>query len=194
MRRPEPSRAGRGISEGDDLPANNVSWHDAVAFCNRLSRLEGLAQAYIIQEDGGVTRVPEAEGYRLPTEAEWEYACRAGTETAYSFGDDEAELGDFAWFRKNADDVRPVGRKKPNPWGLHDMHGNMYEWCWDSYSPYPYKGPIVTSPAGGVRVVRGGSFVRVARHLRSANRHGLSPEDRLGSIGFRGVRGPRRQR
>ena len=120
------------VKEGDDYPATYVSWHDAVEFCRKLSEKEGLE-------------------YRLPTEAEWEYACRAGTTTAYSFGDDASELGEYAWYRENARNVgqkyaHTVGQKKPNPWGLYDMHGNVWEWCSDWYGDYP--SGSVTDPQG----------------------------------------------
>jgi sulfatase modifying factor 1 len=178
--------------KGEDLPANNVNWHGAIEFCNRLSDQEGLARAYLTGEGFFVRRVPGADGYRLPTEAEWEYACRAGTKTAYSFGDDEAMRDDFAWFAGNATDVQPVGLKKPNPWGLHDMNGNVWDWCWDLYESYPYKGPSATIPAGGDRVLRGGSFVG-PRFLRSAVRDRNRPLGRSRDIGLRCVRGPRPQ-
>jgi formylglycine-generating enzyme required for sulfatase activity len=181
-----------GSPKRDALPANNVSWFDAIAFCNRLSEREGLAPAYVVEGES-VTWQEEADGYRLPTEAEWEYACRAGTETAYSYGNAQARLGDFAWYAQNAYGPQPVGRKQPNPWGLHDMHGNMWEWCWDSLERYPYKGPTLTAPAGGGRVARGGSFVFVPRHLRSARRFECPPVGRKWDFGFRCVRGPRRQ-
>ena len=102
------------VQIGEDNAAS-VSWNDATAFCQRLTDQKG-------------------ESYRLPTEAEWEYACRAGTTTSWSFGDDEEQLGQYAWFRGNASGeqyVHKVGLKKPNPWGLYDMHGNAWEWCSD---------------------------------------------------------------
>ena len=124
------------VKEGDDYPATYVSWNDAVEFCRKLSEKEGLE-------------------YRLPTEAEWEYACRAGTTTAYSFGDDASELGEYAWYRENAWDAgqkyaHTVGQKKPNPWGLYDMHGNVWEWCEDRYGVY-HAGAATdpTGPAAG---------------------------------------------
>lgn len=121
--------------------------------------------------------------YRLPTEAEWEYACRAGTDTAYSFGDDADELGEYAWFVENADDTtHPVGAKKPNPWGLHDMHGNVAEWVLDAYDAdgYPRGGaepladPFARPKEEYPRVVRGGSWDDDPHRLRSASRRGSS--------------------
>ena len=123
--------------------------------------------------------------YRLPTETEWEYACRAGTTTAYSFGDDASELGEYAWYKENAGDAgqkyaHTVGQKKPNPWGLYDMHGNVWEWCEDLSGDYP-SGSVTdpTGPASGdvrvdhndVRVLRGGSFSGRTSNVRSADRN-----------------------
>lgn len=120
--------------------------------------------------------------YRLPTEAEWEYACRAGTTTAYSFGDDPGELGDYAWYYDNSEDAyHPVGKKKPNPWGLYDIHGNVSEWCLDEYLPNYYKTFAADKPALNPftppkkpypQVVRGGSWDDDADRLRSAARRG----------------------
>ena len=182
-----------GDPKGDAWPVNKVSWVDAANFCNRLSEQEGLQPAYIIQGED-VSWERQAEGYRLPTEAEWEYAARAGTETAWSFGDDEGQVGDHAWYAANASSrVHAVGEKKPNPWGLHDMHGNVWEWCWDWHGHY------VTSrdqsvnpsgpPAGGGRVLRGGSWDLDPGWLRSAYRRRFRPAGRLRFVGFRCVRG-----
>jgi formylglycine-generating enzyme required for sulfatase activity len=127
--------------------------------------------------------------YRLPTEAEWEYACRAGTTTKYSFGDDDTQLGDYAWFSKNSRDrTHPVGGKKPNAWGLYDMHGNVWEWCQDWYGAYP--SGTVTDPTGATsgsdRVNRGGSWDLTALICRSTHRYGgLNPSIRFSSRGFR---------
>ncbi len=115
----------------DQYPMEGVSWFDAVIFCNKLSAKEGRRPFYEIDDKD--VRVPDwnGPGYRLPTEAEWEYACRANasTPTRYSFGDDAAQLGEYGWFQFNSSRPHPVGRKKPNGFGLHDMHGNVSEWC-----------------------------------------------------------------
>jgi sulfatase modifying factor 1 len=186
---------GRPAGEADDRPVNQVSWYDAIEFCNRLSEREGLTPAY--RRDGdNVSWDTATDGYRLLTEAEWEYACRAGTRTRYSFGDDESKLGEYAWYSENSGGrPQPVGTRQPNPWGLHDMHGNVYEWCWDWYGPYPSEpqGDPLGPPAGEYRVLRGGSFDYRAVNLRSAVRVRSWPEGGNGYIGFRCARGPRRQ-
>lgn len=151
-----------------------ASGTEADTFCLRLSRLpEELAAGRV---------------YRLPTEAEWEYACRAGTETAYAFGDDPALLGDFAWFADNAPGhALPSGLKQPNAWGFYDMHGNLWEWCSDLYgSPVSTD---VTDPqgltSGTLRVIRGGSWFSQAANCESAHRHGIAPVYSTPSMGFR---------
>jgi formylglycine-generating enzyme required for sulfatase activity len=181
---------------GDDLPAHTVSWLDAVAFLNALSALEGLEPCYM--EDGTAVTWPNGlacSGYRLPTEAEWEFAARGGTRTSYSFGDDAAALGDYAWFVENSGNkAHAVATKAPNPWGLHDVHGNVWEWVWDSYVAEAYtrgtsRDPIVVSGHTPNRVLRGGSFRFDASWLRSANRVRREPSSRFPLDGFRCVRG-----
>jgi formylglycine-generating enzyme required for sulfatase activity len=174
-----------------ELPITDVSWFEAVAFCNALSELHGLRPCYQ-QTASGWEWDRSADGYRLPTEAEREYASRAGSDTGFCFGDDEAQLGDYAWFARNADGApHPVGQKQANAWGLHDLHGNVWEWCWDWFGPYA--GVPVIDPTGGsggdARVVRGGSFFDGSRALRSADRDGGLPMSRLRVVGFRCVRG-----
>jgi sulfatase modifying factor 1 len=183
-----------GSPKGDDLPVNNVTFFDAVRFCNALSKRVGLEPCYAVQgQDVKWNRA--ASGYRLPTEAEWEYAARAGTRTRYSFGDDDARLGEYAWFGKNASDLQPVGKKRANPWGLYDLYGNVWEWCWDRHGAYKAKSQ--RDPVGDEsfsnRVLRGGSFYGGAWLLRSAGRGRNSPGFRLRNGGFRCVRGSRRQ-
>jgi len=159
-------------SQTDDHPVVNVSWSDAKEFCAWLTKKEG-------------------KKYRLPTEAEWEYACRAGTRTKYSFGDNESDLGDHAWFLLNSDNqTHAVGQKKPNAWGLSDMHGNAWQWCEDwfddgYYSHSPTDDPTGPTTAGSGRVSRGGGWMAPARGCRSAGRTYGAPGYRFNNMGFR---------
>jgi formylglycine-generating enzyme required for sulfatase activity len=164
-----------GWEQTDNHPVVNVTWNDATEFCKWLSKKEGRV-------------------YELPTEAEWEFACRAGTTTAYSFGDDPKQLGDYAWYSDNSDG-RPhaVGGKKPNPWGLYDLHGNVFQWCADWYGDKYESGPVKDpkGPAAGkTRVVRGGSWNGGPNDCRSANRVGDNPGDSTGDTGFRAALRP----
>ena len=163
---------------GDDFPAVYVSWHDAVLFCETLTGLE--------RETG---RLTASQSYRLPTEAEWEYACRAGTTTAYSFGDDPEQLGEYGWFYGNSRSrLHAVAQKKPNPWGLFDMHGNVWEWCADWFDATLAGGDDPVGPAAGSgRVGRGGRWSPDASRCRSAFRYSRDPWDRLASSAFRVV-------
>jgi formylglycine-generating enzyme required for sulfatase activity len=196
--------------DNSNLPVENVYWEEAVAFCEKLSELP---------EEKKAGRV-----YRLPTEAEWEYACRAGTDTVYSFSDKRQDLGQYAWFANNSGSkeidaeaisnriretqdyidalfsagcsTHPVGQKKPNAWGLYDMHGNVAEWCLEWYREYP-EGTVTDpglksiQPAGPKedwqRVIRGGSWYVLAADCRSAFRRKVSPSLRDQVIGFRVV-------
>ena len=177
------------------LPAVGATWYDAVEFCNRLSGREGYRPCYRRYFGRWVCNW-RADGYRLPTEAEWEYACRAGTTTRYSFGDDSARLERYAWYDKSTGPYE-VARKAPNPWGLYDMHGNVWDWCWDWYKPYSVK---TVRRWGNLRdffrpqqwrVVRGGSFDNTPEVLRSARRGFVFlPAGRGGINGFRCVRVP----
>ncbi|MHB8974914.1 MAG: protein kinase domain-containing protein [Pirellulaceae bacterium] len=169
-------------------PVENVSWFDAVAFCNRLSEREQKKPYYIIA--GETASIGGGNGYRLPTEAEWEYSCRAGSITKWNFGDDESMLGEYAWYKNNATDkTQRVGEKKPNSWGLHDMHGNVSEWCWDwrqKYNTEPVSGSA--QPSEQVRkgrVLRGGAFIFLPHETRSAFRFGPTPDYRNPVVGFR---------
>jgi formylglycine-generating enzyme required for sulfatase activity len=158
-------------------PVEEVSWDEAVAFCQKLSELPAEKKAGYV--------------YRLPTEAEWEYACRAGTTTKYSFGDSDSELGDYAWYDRISDKrTHPVGQKKPNAWGLYDMHGNVWEWCQDWYGGYP--SGSVTDPTGAAsgsyRVYRGGSWYTLSGGCRSAIRYRSTPDFRNSYLGFRVLR------
>ena len=178
---------------GDDrLPVENVSWFDAVEFCNALSAIEGLSPFYQIKAK--LVEVPEwtSPGYRLPTEAQWEYACRAGTTTRFSCGDSQKFLKEYAWYYMNAKQkTHPVGELKPNAFGLHDMHGNVFEWCWDGFdfnSNYYSRSPI-NDPRGPeqstARISRGGSFLHPGAAVRSAWRCLSSPDSTAKLSGFR---------
>jgi formylglycine-generating enzyme required for sulfatase activity len=169
------------FSENPQNPVEFVSSFDAQAFCEKLSKLTG-------------------KNYRLPTEAEWEYACRAGTETRFSFSDDEDQLGDYAWFSGNSNNTtHPVGEKRPNPWGIYDMHGNVWEWCADqhheSYATKPdnikENGSIVWLDSNigdeSSMMLRGGSWGSYPVNCRSAVRIGIDADDCDGWLGFRVV-------
>ena len=163
--------------KGPQNPVERVNWAEAVEFCGKLSAMPAE------KTTGHV--------YRLPTEAEWEYACRSGTTTAYGYGDDAFRLGDYGWFRSNSDTKpHPVGEKKPNAWGLYDMHGGVYEWCQDWSGAYP--SGSATDPTGATsgsyRVYRGGSWDYYAWSCRSAARYGGSPVYRSSILGFRVLR------
>jgi formylglycine-generating enzyme required for sulfatase activity len=158
-----------GFTQTDQDPVVCVSWNDAQSYCQWLSEVEG-------------------KSYRLPTESEWEYGCRAGSSTAYCFGDGEARLGEYAWYDSNSERrTHAVGQKKPNAWGLYDMHGNVWEWCSDWHGEYP-RG-AVTDPTGAstgsYRVFRGGSWCNGAALCRSALRSWYVPSDRFNGLGFR---------
>ncbi|MFB9888364.1 formylglycine-generating enzyme family protein [Planobispora takensis] len=165
-------------------PVTDVSWKDAVLFCNLLSQVEGLTPCYSAGEDPDgldVTCDWRADGYRLPSEAEWEYACRAGTH-----GVRYGELDEIAWHRGNSGGaVHDVATRAPNAWGLHDMIGNVWEWCWDLYDPGVY---------GPYRVFRGGGAHDLPRGCRASCRRKSHPTLRIDDLGFRlarsGGRGP----
>ena len=163
----------------DDRPVEQVSWNDVVKFCEKLSELPDERQA------GRV--------YRLPTNAEWEYACRAGSTTRYSFGDDELQLGEYGWFDGNSGrQTHAIGTKKPNAWGLFDMHGNVWEWCSDWEDGLPRgavtdpQGPDLQRPSGApIRGLRGGNWRDAAGACQSSSRRGFDPSIRNHILGFR---------
>ena len=155
-----------------------MSWEDAVEFCEKLSKRDGVA-------------------YRLASEAEWEYACRSGTESAYSFGADASDLGKYAWYHENANDIgeryaHEIGEKLSNHFGLHDMHGNAWESCGDYYDSEYYSNSAKRDPMGpdegAFRVFRGGSWFNSSLNCRSAHRFRISPVNRSGDLGFRVLR------
>jgi formylglycine-generating enzyme required for sulfatase activity len=180
----------------DGHPVERISWLDAVRLCNRLSGKEGLKPFYEIERDSARVLSWDGVGYRLPTEAEWEYACRAGAQTRFSFGGAEDGLGEYDWFDGNSSRVtHPVGQKRPNRLGLFDMHGNVMEWCNDSYSAGYYKespaeDPRGPDPAGAAhRVCRGGGWSDFPARCRSAYRSRFEPSYRDYDLGFRVARG-----
>ena len=158
--------------KGDSNPVESVSWLAAEEFCGAMSAHTGRS-------------------VRLPTEAEWEYACRAGTTTRYSFGDDEAMLGRYTWFKDNSGGkTHPVGQKQSNPWGLHDMHGNVCDWCSDWYADsYANAGDVdPQGPGSGTaRVMRGGDWYIHAWRCRSARRNDTDPDNHGNNVGVRVV-------
>ncbi|MBI4662191.1 MAG: formylglycine-generating enzyme family protein [Verrucomicrobia bacterium] len=164
--------------EAEKNPVEQVRWTQAAKYCNSRSFKEGLKPCY----DETTWQCDfSANGYRLPTEAEWEYACRAGSQTAYSFGDDPEALRTCGWFKRNADKkTHPVGAKSPNAWGLHDMHGNVAEWCNDSYQAGYYKNSPASDPRGpeqgSTRVIRGGHWAASPEKCTSFYRMNDAPE------------------
>jgi len=169
----------------DSRPVDQVSWFDAAAFCNKLSELAGLMPCYDIRNR---TCIFSRNGFRLPTEAEWEYACRAGTNTKYYTGNEEGSLDRASWYRTNSEGTtHSVGQKDPNAWGLFDMHGNVWEWCNDWQGNY--KNCTKENPRGPnwgySRVLRGGGWHYPAVGCRSTYRHRAKPEYRLSTVGFR---------
>jgi len=158
-------------------PVEQVRWSDAVRYCNARSASEGLQPCYDLQTWKCNFN---ADGYRLPTEAEWEYACRAGTKTTYFFGNEPSKLKDYGWFKENSGaKPRPVGQKPPNPWGLYDMHGNVWEWCNDFYKVDYYHQSPEENPkgpkAGETKVVRGGAWKFSAESCCSGYRYNEDP-------------------
>jgi formylglycine-generating enzyme required for sulfatase activity len=155
----------------DDVPLTGVSWYDSVALCNEMSVSSGLPVAYAIDGEQ-VEWDRSSPGYRLPTEAEWQYACTAGT-PGYRYG----PLDEIAWYAANSGGrAHPVGLRVPNAWGLHDMLGNVWEWCWDLYDPETY---------GPYRIFRGGGFADDERSVGSTVRRRSHPTFAIEDLGFR---------
>ncbi len=183
------------------MPKSGVSWDDAVAFCNAMSVAEGYTPVYTINGTGGNTTWNKAaDGYRLPTEAEWEYACRAGSNTAYPTGsidvlfcEIDADLDAVGWYCANSDDsAHEAGLKDANYWGLHDMQGNLWEWCWDAYladnQSLGGTDPANDGTTGDKRVMRGGCNASFTQFCRAAARSNTVPTLQHALYGFRVVR------
>jgi len=177
-------------------PVEKVSWLDAVKFCNKLSEKEGLKAFYELEGVRARVLSWESPGYRLPTEAEWEYACRAGAQTRYASGDADDGLVRYAWSSANSDSVtHPVGQKQSNRFGIFDMHGNVWEWCNDEYANGYYKESPADDPHGAdpalfaFRVIRGGGWYFSPRDCRSALRISYAPAVAYSDLGFRLARG-----
>jgi formylglycine-generating enzyme required for sulfatase activity len=193
-----------------------VTWHESILFANLLSRQSSLTQCYYTDPDfmipldatnyiqGQYYCDFEASGYRLPTEGEWEYFCRAGTTDTFSCDEPEYDSGNcnlcggegthptleqYCWYCCNSNSFSVIGTRMPNPWNLHDVHGSVFEWCWDWFGPYPTSATDFTGATSGfTRVARGGSWLHGAELARSAFRAGIMPHHRLDHCGFRLVR------
>ncbi|ACJ77632.1 formylglycine-generating enzyme family protein [Bacillus paranthracis] len=159
--------------KNSNKPVVNISWHDAITFCNSLSKTAGLTEFYSIQDDGKkVSCNLHSNGYRLPSEAEWQYACKADT-PGYTYG----ELQKIAWYNENSNgQIQDVGKKEPNAWGLYDMLGNVWEWCYDLYDEKVY---------GSYRIFRGGSWAEEARGCGATCRRRSHPTFHIDDLGFR---------
>ncbi len=179
----------KGKADSPKRPIEQVSWFDCIAFCNKLSQELGLTPYYSLTSieytpDKSIKRaaveVLGGNGFRLPTEAEWELFAKAGTNNKWSGTNIEAELKYYAWDNTNSkDETHPIATKKPNEWGMYDMSGNVWEWCWDTYTS-----------TSAFRVYRGGSWFNNASRLRSAIRDHHLPSNRFAYIGFRVSRSP----
>ena len=154
-------------------PVVNISWNDAIAFCNVLSKKAGLKEYYSISDGGQIVKCNlDSNGYRLPSEAEWQYACKAST-NGYTYG----KLHDIAWYNENSNgEIHDVGQKEPNAWGLYDMLGNVWEWCYDLYDETVY---------GSYRIFRGGSWAETARGCGATCRRRSHPTFHIDDLGFR---------
>jgi len=189
-------------TENEDCPVEGVTWFSAVEFCNKMSEAESLSPYYALKAvrkrangsiEGAKVTILGGDGFRLPTEAEWEYACRAGSVSPWCFGDQVLDVGNYAWYYDNSSmETHPVGQRKPNSWGLFDMHGNVMEWCYDWYNELHYQqfaeeeAENPTGPDDGTaKVLRGGAWQFGAEATRCAYRNSSTPDAVAAVIGFR---------
>ena len=160
------------------MAVNKVDWHQAMEFCEILT-----------DQEQNYGKIPKSWKFILPTESQWEYACRAGSTTVFHYGNERETLSQYAWFSENSQQrVKPVGLKKPNKWGLYDIHGNVGEWCFDWYGKkYPPDGSVdpITQKASDFKVFRGGTYADPADRCRAAYRNRNTPETQNPWIGFR---------
>ncbi len=176
--------------EGGILPVENITFVQCVEFCNALSKQEGLTPAYGFKNNK-IYWNRESGGYRLPTEAEWEYACRAGSQDRFTNGNNASHLQAVSWWRNNSTGgTHEVASRQPNQWGLHDMHGNVWEWCWNFSAAYPTRFAVDPEgpSTGSSRVIRGGSWDNNQSACRSANHNSAKPGFKAGILGFRVAR------
>jgi len=167
----EVTKKSPSVFKSDNKPVESISWHEAITFCNLLSQQSGFDEVYEIN-DAEIALNINANGYRLPSDAEWEYACRAG-EKEVRYG----EINDIAWYKENSNNAtQEVGLKQPNAWGLYDMLGNVWEWCWDIYDKEVY---------GSYRVFRGGGWSDKARGCLASNRRRSHPTYQIDDLGLR---------
>ena len=195
------SSSGDGSNCGSDCPVEQVNWYEALAYANALSASENLQECYELSdctntpgndmECTGVSWDFDCSGYRLPTEAEWEYMIRANTTTTYYNGDSDNSLGNIAWYGEDweSSSTHSVAQLEANSWGLYDMSGNVFEWCWDLYDADYYSSSPVTDPigpdSGSRRIFRGGSWANSASSARSARRNHHDPGHFYRFYGFR---------
>ena len=162
------------------MPVHKVNWEDAMEFCETLT-----------DRENSMNRMPDKWGFNLPTEAQWEYACRADTTTVFNFGNGAEELPQYGWFSDNSDgSPKTIGTKKPNPWGIHDLQGNVGEWCFDWYGKaYPDDGSVdpITKKGSAFKIFRGGTYTDISDRCRAAYRNRATPDTSNSWIGFRVV-------
>ncbi len=181
---------------GENRPVESLTWYEAIEYCNKLSEMEGLEVCYTFNSDSTISCDFTKNGYRLPTEAEWEYAARGGVHHTDNFRyvgcNEESELGNYAWFGNWMDSTHDVGEKLPNQLGIYDINGNVWEWCWDFYDPDYYPSSPENNPSGpstgNTMSIRGGGIQDLAFGCRVACRNSMPPKERFDTLGVRIVR------